>query len=77
MNVQHNLTTVLQIACAPMWKDHFNVHAYRDLREMAKHALVGLKNILNLKKKKLSPKDDGLLFFFHYLIIFFEVFVHS
>ena len=59
MNVQHNLTTVLQIACAPMWKDHFNVHAYRDLREMAKHALVGLK-----KKKKLSPKDDGLLFFF-------------
>ena len=51
MNVQHNLTTVLQIACAPMWKDHFNVHAYRDLREMAKHALVGLKNILNLKKK--------------------------
>ena len=64
MNVQHNLTTVLQIACTPMWKDHFNVHAYRDLREMAKHALVGLKNILNLKKKKLSPKDDGLLFFF-------------
>lgn len=64
MNVQHNLTTVLQIACAPMWKDHFNVHAYRDLREMAKHALVGLKNILNLKKKKISPKDDGLLFIF-------------
>lgn len=63
MNVQHNLTTVLPIACAPMWKDHFNVHAYRDLREMAKHALVGLKNIVNLKKK-LSPKDDGLLFFF-------------
>lgn len=64
MNVQHNLTTVLQIACAPMWKDHFNVHAYRDLREMAKHALVGLKNILNFKKKKISPKDDGLLFIF-------------
>lgn len=55
MNVQHNLTTVLQIACAPMWKDHFNVHAYRDLREMAKHALVGLKNILNFKKKKPFP----------------------
>ena len=52
MNVQHNLTTVLQIACALMWKDHFNVHAYRDLKEMAKHALVGLKNILNLKKKQ-------------------------
>lgn len=66
MNVQHNLTTVLQIACAPMWKDHFNVHAYRDLREMAKHALVGLKNILNLKKKKTFP--------FHYLFIFFGSF---
>ena len=77
MNVQHNLTTVLQIACAPMWKDHFNVHAYRDLREMAKHALVGLKNIVNFKKKNFPLKTMVYYFFFHYLIIFFEVFVHS
>lgn len=71
MNVQHNLTTVLQIACAPMWKDHFNVHAYRDLREMAKHALVGLKNILNLKKKKKFPLKMMVYYLFSLFNYFF------
>ena len=41
MSAYHNLTTVLQMAFAPIWKDHFNVHVHQVLQEMGKTVMVG------------------------------------
>ena len=43
MNVQHRLTTALQMAFALMWRDPFSVNVNQDLQEMEKHARVGQK----------------------------------
>ena len=43
MSVQHRVTTVLQMGCALMLTDLFNVNANKDLLEMAKHVMVGYK----------------------------------
>ena len=43
MNVQHRLTTALQMAFALMWRDPFSVDVNQDLQEMEKHARVGKK----------------------------------
>ena len=43
MNVQHRLTTVLQMAFALMWRDPFSVNVNQDLQGMEKHARVGQK----------------------------------
>ena len=43
MNVQHRLTTALQMAFALMWRDPFSVNVNQDLQGMEKHARVGQK----------------------------------
>ena len=41
MSAHQKLTTVLQMAFALIWKDHFNVHVYQVLQEMGKTVMVG------------------------------------
>ena len=43
MNVQHRLTTALQMAFALMWRDPFSVNVNQDLQGMEKHARVAQK----------------------------------
>ena len=51
MSAQHKLTTVLQMAYALMWTDHFNVYANQDLQEMEKRAVVGKEYKLVIQKQ--------------------------
>ena len=55
MSAQHKLTTVLRMAYALMWTDHFNVYANQDLQEMEKRAVVGKEYKLVIQKQSQNP----------------------
>ena len=59
MSAQHKLTTVLQMAYALMWTDHFNVYANQDLQEMEKRAVVGKESKLVIQKQSRSKPPLG------------------
>ena len=56
MSAQHKLTTVLQMAYALMWTDHFNVYANQNLQEMEKPRSSGRKRIQTCHTKTKSVK---------------------